>query len=162
MALKCRKRFHNYLVLHTFGIVAYIEYFKEGAMKKSGVINFQIASVISDMGHTDWLAIGDAGMPVPKGTPKIDLAVENGVPSFITTLKNVLTEMEVQRIYLAEEIQEQNPDQLAAIKEIFPNMPVTFVEHSQLKQDLARTHAFIRTGEMTPYSNIILESGVTF
>ena len=34
--------------------------------------------------------------------------------------------------------------------------------HSDLKKNLAKTHAFIRTGEMTPYSNIILESGVTF
>ena len=34
--------------------------------------------------------------------------------------------------------------------------------HTELKQNLAKTHAFIRTGEMTPYSNIILESSVTF
>ncbi|MGF7437210.1 D-ribose pyranase [Lentilactobacillus senioris] len=131
-------------------------------MKKSGVINSQVAAVIADMGHMDWLSIGDAGMPVPKGTPKIDLAVENGIPSFMMVLKNVLTEMKVQRIYLAEEIKEQNSDQLAAIKAILPNVEITFVDHSQLKQDLAKTHAFIRTGEMTPYSNIILESGVTF
>lgn len=131
-------------------------------MKKNGVINSQVAAVIADMGHMDWLSIGDAGMPVPMGTPKIDLAVENAIPSFMTVLQNVLTEMEVQRIYLAEEIKEQNPEQLAAIKEVLPNVEITFVDHSQLKQDLAKTHAFIRTGEMTPYSNIILESGVTF
>ncbi|MCJ0602192.1 RbsD/FucU domain-containing protein, partial [Enterococcus cecorum] len=28
--------------------------------------------------------------------------------------------------------------------------------------DLNRCHAFIRTGEMTPYANILLESGVVF
>lgn len=131
-------------------------------MKKTGVMNSQVAAVIADMGHTDWLAIGDAGMPVPRDTPKIDLAVQAGLPAFISVLKNVLLELEVQHIYLASEIKTQNPHQLTAIKEALPDVAITFVPHAQLKQDLGRTHAFIRTGETTPYSNVILESGVTF
>lgn len=77
-------------------------------------------------------------------------------------MKNVLSELAVQKIYLAEEIKTQNPEQLAAIQALLPDVEVAFVPHSQLKQDLAKTHAFVRTGEMTPFSNIILESGVTF
>lgn len=131
-------------------------------MKKTGIINSEISAVVANMGHMDWLSIGDAGMPVPFGTKKIDLALDKELPSFIDVLKNVLKEMKVQKIYLADEIKDQNPDQLAAIKELLPDVGVAFVPHSQLKKDLAKTHAFIRTGEMTPYSNIILESGVTF
>lgn len=131
-------------------------------MKKTTVINSELSTVIAGMGHMDWLSIGDAGMPVPAGTKKIDLALTKQLPSFIDVLKNVLAEMEVQHIYLAEEIKDQNPEQLAAIKEVLPNVDITFVPHSQLKKDLSKTHAFVRTGEMTPYSNIILESGVTF
>lgn len=131
-------------------------------MKKTTVINSQLSAVIAGMGHMDWLGIGDAGMPVPVGTPKIDLAVTNGLPSFIAVLKNVLSELKVQRIYLAEEMKEQNPDQLQAVKQLLPDVETVFVSHSELKKNLSRTHAFIRTGEMTPYSNIILESGVTF
>lgn len=131
-------------------------------MKKSGVINSEISSVIAGMGHMDWLSIGDAGMPVPMDTKKIDLAVDKQLPSFIDVLKNVLKEMEVQHIYLAEEIKTINPGQLESIKETLPGIEITFVPHSQLKKDLSKTHAFIRTGEMSPYSNIILESGVTF
>lgn len=131
-------------------------------MKKTGIINSEISAVVANMGHMDWLSIGDAGMPVPFGTKKIDLALDKELPSFIDVLKNVLKEMKVQKIYLADEIKDQNPDQLAAIKELLTDVEVAFVPHSQLKKDLAKTHAFIRTGEMTPYSNIILESGVTF
>ena len=76
------------------------------------------------------------------------------MPTFMQVLENVLTEMAVQKIYLAEEIKDQNPTQLANIRQALPN--------SDLKKSLAKTHAFIRTGEATPYSNIILESGVTF
>ncbi|KRN89334.1 D-ribose pyranase [Ligilactobacillus ceti] len=131
-------------------------------MKKSGVINSEVSAVISNLGHMDWLSIGDAGMPCPLTTKKIDLAVSRQLPSFIDVLTNVLTEMEVEKIYLAEEIKTINPDQLAQIKKVLPGIEIVFVPHSQLKQDLNKTHAFIRTGEMSPYSNIILQSGVTF
>ena len=131
-------------------------------MKKTKVINSDISRVIAQMGHFDKLSIGDAGMPVPAGTEKIDLAVDNGLPSFTQVLLNVLEELEVQRIYLAEEIKTENPKMLESIQEIMPNVPVTFIPHSEMKQDLNNCRAFIRTGEMTPYSNIILESGVVF
>lgn len=66
-------------------------------MKKTQVINSDIFRVISQMGHFDTLSIGDAGMPVPRETEKIDLAVSQGIPSFLQVLDNVLTELEVQR-----------------------------------------------------------------
>ncbi len=130
-------------------------------MKKAGIINSEIAGVVADMGHFDELAIGDAGMPVPAGTKKIDLAVSNAIPSFLEVLDNILLEMQVQSIYLAEEIKTENPEMLAAIKQRF-TVPIEYVPHSQLKLDLGHTKAFIRTGEMTPFANIILVSGVTF
>ncbi|ANZ65514.1 D-ribose pyranase (plasmid) [Secundilactobacillus paracollinoides] len=131
-------------------------------MKKTTVINTELSTVIAGMGHMDWLSIGDAGMPVPMGTKKIDLALTKEIPSFIDVLKNVLSELEVQKIYLADEIKTDNPDQLKAITDLLPNVEVEFMPHSELKKNLAKTHAFIRTGEMTAFSNIILESGVTF
>ncbi|AHA05735.1 D-ribose pyranase [Pediococcus pentosaceus] len=131
-------------------------------MKKTKMINSDMSRVIAQMGHFDKLSIGDAGMPVPMGTEKIDLAVDNGIPSFMQVLTNVLEELEVQRIYLAEEIKTENPKMLENIKALMPETPITFMPHSDMKQDLNNCHAFVRTGEMTPYSNIILESGVVF
>ncbi|MCC4502588.1 D-ribose pyranase [Limosilactobacillus reuteri] len=131
-------------------------------MKKTGILNSEVASVVAGMGHMDWLSIGDAGMPVPMGTKKIDLCVDKELPSFMDVLQNVLKELKVQKIYLADEIKDQNPKQLENIKKALPDVEIAFMPHSDLKKNLAKTHAFIRTGEMTPFSNIILESGVTF
>lgn len=131
-------------------------------MKKTKVINSDISRVIAQMGHFDKLSIGDAGMPVPKGTEKIDLAVDKGIPSFMDVLNNVLEELEVQKVYLAEEIKENNPQILAQITERLPDTPVEFIPHSDMKAELNNCHAFIRTGEMTPYANILLESNVVF
>lgn len=114
------------------------------------------------MGHFDKLSIGDAGMPVPFGTEKIDLAVSNGLPSFLSVLENVLEELEVQSIELAEEIKTMNPEILEKIKLLLPDTPISFIPHEEMKKELNNCHAFIRTGEMTPYANIILVSGVVF
>ena len=81
-------------------------------MKKSGILNSEVASVVAGMGHMDWLSIGDAGMPVPMGTKKIDLCVDKELPTFMQILENVLKEMKIQKIYLADEINDQNPEQL--------------------------------------------------
>lgn len=131
-------------------------------MKKTKVINSDISRVIAQMGHFDKLSIGDAGMPVPPATEKIDLAVDKGIPSFMEVLNNVLEELEVQRIYLAEEIKTENPAMLEAIQKRLSDTPISFIPHSEMKQELNNVHAFIRTGEMTPYANILLESGVVF
>lgn len=130
-------------------------------MKKTTVINSNLSRVIAQMGHYDTLGVGDAGMPVPVGTEKIDLAVTNGLPSFVDVVKNILSELQLQEVYLAEEIKTENPQQLAAIKEII-DVPIKFISHDKMKADLSNAKAFVRTGEMTPYANIILVSGVTF
>lgn len=131
-------------------------------MKKTGILNSNISRVVADMGHMDWLGIGDAGTPVPPETEKIDLAVSANLPSFTQVLKEVLKELAVQKVYVAEEIKKQNPQQLENIKAILPNVEIELIPHSELKQDLRRAKAFIRTGEETPFSNVILESGVIF
>ncbi|KRO16205.1 D-ribose pyranase [Lacticaseibacillus saniviri] len=130
-------------------------------MKKGHLLNTQISSVVADMGHFDTLSIGDAGMPVPKETTKIDLAVTKGLPKFIDVLATVLEELQIQKVYLAEEIKTENPEQLVAIKQLI-DVPIEFIPHTAMKEHLRQDKAFIRTGEATPYSNIILESGVTF
>lgn len=131
-------------------------------MKKTKVINSDLSRVISQMGHFDTLAIGDAGMPVPMTTEKIDLAVTNGVPSFLQVLDNVLEELEVQCIFLAEEIKENNPEILQELENRFSDIDIVFIPHTEMKERLHDCHAFVRTGEMTPYANVILESNVVF
>lgn len=77
-------------------------------------------------------------------------------------LANVLTELEVQKVYLATEMQTANLKQLQVVHELLPDVPVEFIPHEDMKARLSDAHAFVRTGEMTPYANIILESGVIF
>lgn len=131
-------------------------------MKKVGVLNSNISRVIADMGHKDLLAIGDAGLPVPANVEKIDLAVAYQNPTFQSVLESVLLEQEVERIFLAEEIKEFNPSQLAQIKAVLPEVEISWLSHEAFKAKTTEAKAVIRTGESHPYANIILQSGVAF
>ena len=133
-------------------------------MKKTKMINSELSYTISKMGHTDSLTIGDCGLPIPDETERIDLAVKFGVPTFMDVLKEVGNDMKIEKIVLAEEIKEYNPQILAEIKEYFAGqeVEVEYVSHVGLKQMTKECKAVIRTGETTPYANIILQSGCIF
>lgn len=131
-------------------------------MKKNGILNADISRVLSYMGHTDQLCIGDCGLPIPETTERIDLALSFGNPSFMDVLKEVSKDMKVEKIILAEEIKTQNPDQLKNVLDLFKGIEVEYVSHAELKIMSGSCKAVIRTGETTPYSNIILQSGCIF
>ena len=137
-------------------------------MKKHGILNSDISRVLTYMGHTDRICVGDCGLPVPEGPERIDLALRFGVPSFLEVLREVAGDMKIEKIILAEEIRTRNPEQLKAIEDFFAEsetgcMPeIEYVTHAQLKALTRDCKAVIRTGETTPYSNIILQSGCIF
>ena len=133
-------------------------------MKKNGILNSEISRVLSYMGHTDCIAIGDCGLPIPDETERIDLALAFGIPTFMQTLEIVARDMKIEKIIIAEEIKEKNPDILREIENLFSNCDIEteFVSHSQLKEKTKDCKAVIRTGETTPYANIILQSGCIF
>lgn len=135
-------------------------------MKKTRLLNSEISYEISKIGHTSHITICDAGLPIPLGVKRIDLAIEKGYPSFIKVLDSVLSEMEVEEIVLAEEIKEKNSKIYEEIKEIFKKYgiepKIKFISHENFKKVTEESVAIIRTGECTPYANIILKSGVVF
>ncbi|MGX7107969.1 D-ribose pyranase [Facklamia miroungae] len=132
-------------------------------MKKHGILNSHISKVLSDMGHTDQLTIADCGLPITKNIEKIDLAIRIGEPDFISVLKAVINDMKVERIILAEEIKQHNPNLLEKIQSLFDSsIEIVFIDHEAFKSQTQITKAVIRTGEATPYANVILQSGVIF
>ena len=131
-------------------------------MKKHGILHAQLSGLIAALGHKDLFMIGDAGMPIPPGVVVVDLAVCGGVPSFKQVLTAVLGETEVEFYSLAEEIKEKNPELLSFIETKLLQTDHEFIPHVELKQCSEKVRFAIRTGEFTPYPNIILRAGVAF
>ena len=131
-------------------------------MKKSGIINAQLTGLIAALGHKDTFLVGDAGMPVPKGVPIVDLALCGGVPTFVQTMDAILNETEIEGYTIAEEIDEKNPELLSYIHEKLAGAQEEKIPHVELKKMSAECRFAVRTGEFTPYPNIILRAGVAF
>ena len=131
-------------------------------MKKIGVLNHRLAEVIATMCHTDLLVLADAGLPVPPGVERIDLAVSPGVPALLDVARAVATELHVERLILASELMNRNPKLADEIAAVFASAGVDRVPHEDFKALTAKARAVVRTGECTPYANVILVSGVTF
>lgn len=130
-------------------------------MKINGILNSEISKVLSYMGHTDEICIGDCGLPIPEQVKRIDLSLEIGKPSFMDVLKTISKDMKIEKIVLASEIKEYNTKILNEIKEHL-DVPIEFLSHENFKERIKNSKCVIRTGEATPYANIILSSGVIF
>lgn len=139
-------------------------------MKKGVLLNSPISSVISRLGHTDKITIADAGLPIPSSVERIDLALTQGIPDFMSVLQTITHEMQVEAVMLAEEIKTINPSLFNEIlsylylleQEQKKSIQIIYVSHETFKKQLTENKAVIRTGECTPYANIVLFSGVTF
>lgn len=131
-------------------------------MKKHGILNAQLAGLIAGLGHKDLFLIGDAGLPIPAGVTIVDLALCGGVPTFEQTLDAVMEETVVEYYYLAEEIVQKNDRLLKYIKNTLPDIENSMVPHTQFKEMTKDVKFAIRTGEFTPFPNIILRAGVAF
>ncbi|MGF9696941.1 MULTISPECIES: D-ribose pyranase [Paenibacillus] len=132
-------------------------------MKRNGMLNSHISKVLSDLGHTDMIAIADAGLPVPEGVVKIDVALKLGAPTFQEVVELIADDMVIERVIVAEEIKEGNPEAMHYITDKFGEDAVdASISHEQFKALTRQVKAVIRTGEATPYANCILQSGVHF
>ncbi|MBU0526644.1 MULTISPECIES: D-ribose pyranase [Pseudomonas] len=134
-------------------------------MKKTPLLNVALSRLIASLGHGDMVVIGDAGLPVPPGVELIDLALTQGIPDFVSTLNVVLSEMQVERHVLAEEILDKQPPALSSLDELNAKGALgqrELLSHEQFKVLSRQARAIVRTGECAPYCNIVLVSGVTF
>ncbi len=139
-------------------------------MKKGRLLNAELSHVIARLGHTDTLTIADAGLPIPAGPQRIDLALTPGTPDFMQVVNAVALEMQVESALIAEEIKQHNPQLHSALVAVLEALQqhqgnitaVRYISHEQFKQQTQRSQAVIRSGECSPFANVILSAGVTF
>lgn len=130
-------------------------------MKKQGILNRELAGIFAKIGHTDTIMIADCGLPIPDGVSCVDLSYTLGKPSFADILDTVLEDFKAEKAWIATEMNVQNPALHSRIRKVV-NVPIDTVSHEELKKLSAKAKVIIRTGEATPFANIILQSGVIF
>jgi len=128
-------------------------------MKKNNLINPALSEVIASLGHTDTLVVADAGLPISRETQRIDLALTRGIPTFVDTLRVILEEMYVEKAYVSEDVLVKSPHVYQAIQSLLMDMPIEAIPHKTFLEMSRTARAVVRTGEFTPFANVILVSG---
>lgn len=129
-------------------------------MKRGGLLHPLLAATVASLGHGQTLAIGDAGLPVPQTTPTIELGFRPGQPAFVDVVEAVLWELVVESATIASEL--THGLLRRRLLELLEPAVVHAVDHEQLKVRLTDCQAVVRTGEFSPYANVILTAGVAF
>ncbi|MDX7844659.1 D-ribose pyranase [Aeromonas caviae] len=139
-------------------------------MKRGKLLNAPLSALVAQMGHTDEITVCDAGLPIPTGPERIDLALMTGTPSLETVLTALLTDLVVEKVIMASEIKAISPaahqalvDQLEA-HAVAQGKPIAieYCLHEEFKTRSRQSKAIVRSGEVTPYANLILCAGVAF
>ena len=133
-------------------------------MKKSGILHSELARIVAGMGHGDKLVICDSGFPIPHGRPVADVVLTVGIPGLIQTLKVVLQELHIEGAMLAKEADLRSPAMVKEIQGALDQVVLKKIPHDKFKEFCRNEPnvSFVRTGEATPFSNVILVAGVVF
>ncbi|NAX20709.1 D-ribose pyranase [Vibrio sp. V39_P1S14PM300] len=139
-------------------------------MKKSTLINSELSYLVATLGHTDEITICDAGLPIPDQVQRIDLALTHGIPGFIETVRVVLSESQIEGVVIAREFEQVSPEHHRALineleheqESTGREITVQYLSHDDFKQRTHQSRAVVRTGECTPYANVIFQAGVVF
>ena len=141
----------------------------ETSLKRTKLLNRHLSRLIAELGHLDEITIADAGLPVPQGVDVIDLAISPGEPKMATVLNVLAEELIIDGAVIAEQARGNKAETiLADALRIFTlsgnlsNIKPLMIEHEEFKHRVTCSKAVIRTGEITPYCNIILKAGVAF
>ena len=136
-------------------------------MKRTPLLNRHLSALIARLGHLDQVVVADAGLPAPPGVPVIDLAISANLPTFFQLLDALKTEMVVEQALYATEA---GADWVTDLRDTLARweadqgkpIAVQTTSHSAFKEQTQAAQAIIRTGDFTPYANVILVSGVVF
>ena len=132
-------------------------------MKKGGILNPAICSLLAELGHGDELLIVDAGYPLPPDGHVIDLTLLPGIPRFLDVFRAVAEELVIEAVTVASEIEEYSPKLYAEIKRIVgPEVDLDEVPHHEFKEQSLAVKGVIRSAEFTPYANVRILCGSAF
>ena len=130
-------------------------------MKRKGILNKELMTAIMDMGHTDIMIIGDAGVPIARPEQRVDLAVSEDLPTIRQILELVTGEMIYEKVVVAEEQKLYNPVHFKDVSEVCDKCGIDTMPHSEFFETyLPKAKYIVRTGSFMPWGNVVLVAGI--
>src|SRR5438270_7098771 len=131
-------------------------------MKKGGILNPAICSLLAELGHMDEVLIVDAGYLLPSDVHVIDLTLTPGIPRFHDVLRAVAEELVIEAVTIASELSESSPQVYQEIIKIVGDVDIDEVPYHEFKEQSLDVKGIIRTAEFSPYANIRILCGCAY
>jgi D-ribose pyranase len=129
-------------------------------MLQSGILNPHLLHLLARIRHTNTLVIADWAFPFWPQIETVDLSLTHGIPSVPEVLAAIRANFTIGRIWQAEEFLDHNPDETRrAFEAATAGLPdIERLPHLTFKTLVPAAIGLVRTGDATPYANLILES----
>jgi D-ribose pyranase len=128
-------------------------------MLQTGILNPHVLDLIARIRHTNTLVIADWAFPYWPEIETVDISLCKGIPTVLDVLDLLTPVFKIGRIWQAEEFVNTNTtENITRFEKSFGHIPLTREPHLDFKKRVPHAIGLIRTGDPTPYGNIILES----
>lgn len=129
-------------------------------MLKSGILNPAVLELLARFRHTNTIVIADRGFPSWPTVPTIDLSLCDDIPTVRQVLGLVVAQSVIGHAWMATEAKKHNAASvLADYRRLLGGATLRFEPHyTKFKPRVPAAIGLIRTGDTTPFGNIILES----
>jgi D-ribose pyranase len=125
----------------------------------TGILNPAINSLISRVRHTNMLVIADRGFPFWPQVETVDISLVDDIPRVVDVIRAIRANFQAGRAFMASEFLSVNePEARSAFDRELSGVPILFEPHIEFKKRVPKSVGVIRTGDTTPYSNVIIES----
>jgi len=123
-------------------------------------LNPHLLALLARVRHTNALVIADRGFPSWPGVETVDISLVDGVPTVLQVLAAVRQNHLITSAFMAREFSRENGAAAqAALRSALAGVALTREPHLALKRRVPQAIGIIRTGDTTPYANLVLFSG---
>lgn len=121
------------------------------------LLNPEIAALVRRVNHTQMLILADRGFPIPNVKHVVDISLTSDVPTIPQVLTAILPDLPLDRIILASEMEVASPGRWHSHHQ--GDHRLQAVPHLEFKRLAQHAVGCIRTGDSSPYANLILVGG---
>lgn len=128
-------------------------------MLKTGILNPAVNSLLCRIRHTNTLVISDRGFPFWPNIETVDISLVDDIPKVLDVLRAMTKNFVIAQAFMAEEfLAENKPKTKDAFTAALQGTPILYEPHVVFKRRVPQAIGLIRTGDTTPYGNVILVS----
>lgn len=131
-------------------------------MKKGGILNPAICSLLAELGQADELMIVDAAFPLPTDGHVIDLTLTPGIPRLLDVVRAVSEELVIEAIAVPEEIKDHSPRIYQELLKMLGDVDVDEVPYHEFKEQALDAKGIIRSAEFSAYASVRIVAGSAF